>query len=69
MIVEFNPKGQQTIFQEDPILLYQTLRRLYPHMYIVDFDYTVPRLASYEQLMAKFVGGREVVDLYCTFKG
>ncbi|GFN31185.1 FkbM family methyltransferase [Paenibacillus xylaniclasticus] len=69
LIVEFNPGAQLTIFKEDPAILYQTLRKLYPHLYIIDFNYTVPRLASYEQLMAMFVGGREVVDLYCTFKG
>ncbi|MBD3920211.1 FkbM family methyltransferase [Paenibacillus sp. PR3] len=69
LIVEFNPTAQQTIFDEEPRLLYNTLNRLYPNLYILDFNYTAPRLVSFEQLMAMFHGGREVVDLYCTFKG
>ncbi|MWC29507.1 FkbM family methyltransferase [Paenibacillus sp. MMS18-CY102] len=69
LIVEFNPGAQQVIFQENPQILYNTLCGLYPNLYIIDFDYTVPRLVSFEQLMSLFHSGREVVDIYCTFKG
>ncbi|PWW07523.1 FkbM family methyltransferase [Paenibacillus cellulosilyticus] len=69
LIVEFNPTAQRTIFDEEPRELYNALSKLYPNLYILDFNYTAPRLTSFEQLMAMFQGGREVVDLYCTFKG
>lgn len=69
LIVEFNPTAQLTIFDEEPRLLYDTLCRLYPNLYILDFNYTAPRLVSFQQLMGMFQGGREVVDIYCTFKG
>lgn len=68
LIVEFNPGAQQTIFKEDPSLLYRKLMELYPSLYVIDFNYTVQQLHSYEQLMNYFRDGREVVDLYCTYK-
>ncbi|MNG33345.1 hypothetical protein D3C84_1195740 [compost metagenome] len=66
--MEFNPGAQQTIFAEDPSILFRKLQELYPRLFVIDFNFTVYQLHTYEQLMHLFRDGREVVDLYCTYK-
>ncbi|OXM86649.1 FkbM family methyltransferase [Paenibacillus rigui] len=67
LIVEFNPKAYQSIFNEDPAKLYRLLEELFPKISVIDFNDAVIPVQSYEQLMAFYQDGREVSDLFCTF--
>lgn len=68
LVVEFNPKASRSIFGEDPHFLYLTLAHFYPHLYLIDSDHTLVKIENYEHLLDFHKDGREVSDLYCTFR-
>lgn len=68
LVVEFNPKAHTSIFGEDPSFLYLTLAHFYPHIYLIDFDHSIVKLQDYVHLLNFYKDGREVSDLYCTFR-
>lgn len=69
LIVEFNPKVYDILYEEDPKNLYSMLNNIYPTIYSIGYDDTLEEIKSFEHLQ-KCVkkGRRQLLDLYCTYK-